>query len=110
MSRKRITASQWWSGADSTFRVLAEYLGMAKHAELREEGHDCGHTFRITVSGRGHSWGVVGETPPQHSDADWWHDDGTVEVRAHNLRDALLLAAGLPMSAWPGLNDDEADA
>ena len=34
-------------------------------------------------------------------------DDGTVEVRAHNLRDALLLAAGLPMSAWPGLNDDE---
>ena len=80
-----------------------------KRAELREEGHNCGHTFRIQVSGRGHSSGVITDIPPTHSDANWWHDDGTVEVRAHNLRDALLLAAALPITAWPGLNepDDE---
>ena len=88
MKRKPIPAAQWWRNAEGTFRVVSEYLGMAKRAELRDEGHDCGHTFRIQVAGRGHSWGVVGDNPPRHSDADWWHDDGTVEVRAHNLRDA----------------------
>ena len=98
--------------ADALLDAAAERDALAeewayKGAELREEGHECGHTFRIQVSGRGHSCGVITDNPPTHSDADWWHDDGTVEIRAHNLRDALLLAAGLPMSAWPGLNDDE---
>ncbi len=69
----------------------------------------CGHTFRIRVEGRMHSSGVISDNPPVHSDANWWHDDGTVEVRAHNMRDALLLAAALPLTAWPGLNNDEAD-
>ena len=109
MKRQPIPAAQWWRNASETYRVVAEYLSMAKRAELRETGHDCGHTFRIQVSGRGHSCGVITDNPPTHSDADWWHDDGTVEIRAHNLRDALLLAAGLPITAWPGLNDDEAD-
>ena len=109
MSGTPIAAAQWWRYAERAFRTVSEYLGMAKRAELREEGHDCGHTFRIQVTGRGHSWGVVGDVPPQHSDDDRWHDDGTVEVRAHNLRDALLLAAALHITAWPGLNepDDE---
>ena len=109
MKRKPIPAAQWWRNAEGTFRVVSEYLGMAKRAELRDEGHDCGHTFRIQVAGRGHSWGVVGDNPPRHSDADWWHDDGTVEVRAHNLRDALLIAAALPVTAWPGLNEPDDD-
>ena len=87
--RRPIAAAQWWRAAEGTFRVVAEYLGMAKRAELREEGHDCGHTFRIQVTG------PLGRR--------------LVEVRAHNLRDALLLAAALPITAWPGLNepDDE---
>lgn len=96
MSRRApIPAASWWKGVSDTFRVIAEYLDMAKRAELRDEGHECGHTFRIHVSGRLHSSGVV-------------TDDGTVEVRAHNLRDALLIAATLPITDWPGLNEGEA--
>ena len=42
-----------------TEATFAEYLDMAKRAERRDEGHECGHTFRIQVSGRVHSSGVV---------------------------------------------------
>lgn len=100
MKRQPISAAQWWHTASGAFAVVAECLDMAKRAELREEGHECGHTFRIQVSGRGHSWGVITDNPPTHSDANWWHDDGTVEIRAHNLRDALLLAAAKPLAEW----------
>lgn len=111
MSRRApIPAANWWKGVGDTFRVIAEYLAMAKRAELRDKGHECGHTFRISVEGRLHSSGVVTDNPPTHSDADWWHNDGTVEVRAHNLRDALLIAATLPVTDWPGLNDDDSEA
>ena len=95
-----------WRNASETFAVVAECLDMAKRAELRDVGHDCGHTFRIRVEGRLHSSGVVTDIPLIHSDADWWHDDGTVEVRAHNLRDALLLAAAKPLAEWV-MPDDE---
>lgn len=101
-------AANWWKAAADTFMVLADYIHMAKRAERRDEGHECGHTFRIQVSGRLHSSDVVTDNPPTHSDANWWHDDGTVEVRAHNLRDALLIAATLPITDWPGLNEGEA--
>ena len=109
MKRKPIPAAQWWRNASETFKVVVEYLAMAKRAELRDVGHECGHTFRIQVSGRGHSWGVITDNPPTHSDADWWHGDGTVEIRAHNLRDALLLAAAKPLAEWvmPDDKDEE---
>ena len=106
MKREPIPAAQWWRNASETLAVVAEYLDMAKRAELRDVGHDCGHTFRIRVEGRLHSSGVVTDIPLIHSDADWWHDDGTVEVRAHNLRDALLLAAAKPLAEWV-MPDDE---
>ena len=106
MKRKPIPAAQWWRNAPETFKVVAGYLDMAKRAELRDVGHDCGHTFRIRVEGRLHSSGVVTDIPLIHSDADWWHDDGTVEIRAHNLRDALLLAAAKPLAEWV-MPDDE---
>ena len=106
VKRQPIPAAQWWRNASETFKVVAEYLDMAKRAELRDVGHDCGHTFRIRVEGRSHSSGVVTDIPLIHSDADWWHDDGTVEVRAHNLRDALLLAAAKPLAEWV-MPDDE---
>ena len=106
MKRQPIPAAQWWRNASETFKVVAECLAMAKRAELRDVGHDCGHTFRIRVEGRLHSSGVITDNPPTHSDANWWHDDGTVEVRAHNLRDALLLAAAKPLAEWV-MPDDE---
>ena len=109
MIRSNITSGQWWRVVGDFWTPITEALTRAKKADERETGHDCGHTFRIRVEGRLHSSGVVTDNPPVHSDADWWHDDGTVEVRAHNLRDALLLAAALPMTAWPGLADTEAD-
>ena len=109
MKHQPITAAQWWHTASGAFAVVAECLAMAKRAELCDVCHDCGHTFRIRVEGRLHSSGVVTDIPLIHSDADWWHDDGTVEIRAHNLRDALLLAAAKPLAEWvmPDDKDEE---
>ena len=97
MGRGRITAGFWWKSAEDTFdKVIREYLTRAQKAERDEKGHDCGHRFEITVRSSLHVSG-----PGEHADADWWSDgDRPVEVRAHNLRDALLIAASLPLSDW----------
>ena len=50
MKRQSITAAQWWHAASGAFAVVAECLAMAKRAELRDEGHNCGHEFTTTAS------------------------------------------------------------
>ena len=110
MKRKPIPAAQWWRNASETFnKVVAEYLAMAKRAELRDEGHNCGHEFTITAVSRGH-YTVVGD--PTHKDAPEWAAGDyvptmTTRVRAHNLRDALLLAAAEPLAEWVTDEDEE---
>ena len=107
MKRHPIPAAQWWHTASGAFAVVAEYLDMAKRAELRDVGHNCGHEFTITVMTRGH-YTVVGD--PTHHDAPEWAASDympmTIKVRAHNLRDALLLAAAEPLAEWV-MPDDE---
>lgn len=60
-------------------------------------GPDDGHTFRLTHSSRG-SYAIA--DVPGHTDSDHWGPPSTVEVRAWNLRDALLAAARLRLDAW----------
>ena len=108
MKRQSITAAQWWHAASGAFAVVAEYLAMAKRAELRDVGHNCGHEFTISVVTRGH-YTVVGD--PTHHDAPEcaagdYLPTMTIKVRAHNLRDALLLAAAKPLAEWV-MPDDE---
>ena len=108
MKRQPIPAAQWWRNASEAFRVVAECLAMAKRAELRDEGHNCGHEFTITAVSRGH-YTVVGD--PTHRDAPEcvagdYVPTMTTKVRAHNLRDALLLAAAEPLAEWV-MPDDE---
>ena len=102
-----IPAAQWWRCASETFKVVTECLDLAKRAEMRDVGHDCGHEFTVTSVCRGH-YTVVGD--PTHHDApeapacDYM--PMTIKVRAHNLRDALLLAAAEPLAEWV-MPDDE---
>ena len=108
MKRKPIPAAQWWRNASETFKVVAECLDKAKRAELRDVGHNCGHEFTISVVTRGH-YMVVGD--PTHHDAPEcaagdYLPTMTIKVRAHNLRDALLLAAAEPLAEWV-MPDDE---
>jgi hypothetical protein len=106
-AREPIPAAFWWQSAGNDFeRVIREFLARAKAADLRDAGHDCGHEFTVTVTMRGHSSGVVGEEPPTHSDANYEDTMRPVTVRAHNLRDALLLAAAEPLSSWLEAEDD----
>lgn len=95
--RERIPASSWWRSLGDTFdKVCREYIRKAQAVEKAEKDHDCGHRFEITVRSSLHVSG-----PGEHTDADWWSDnDRPVAVRAHNLRDALLVAATLPLSDW----------
>lgn len=68
-------------------------------------GHECGHRFQFIVRSSLHISG-----PGEHVDADWWGTaDGPVEVRAHNLRDALLAASALPLHVWFDHGRDEAE-
>lgn len=83
-------------------------LTKAKTAEQQEKGHDCGHEFTVTVTSRGHSSGIYGEPDSPHSDANYADTMRPVTVRAHNLRDALLLAAAEPLSSW--FEDESEDA
>jgi hypothetical protein len=95
--RKRIPAGFWWRSLGDTFdKVCREFITRARAAEQAEKGHECGHRFEVTVRSSLHVSG-----PGEHTDADWWSaDDRPVVVRAHNLRDALLIAATLPLSDW----------
>ena len=61
--------------------------------------HECGHQFTIRVSIVGHS-GISGEGPESHIDANYADELQPVTVRASNLREALLKATELPLSAW----------
>lgn len=103
---RRISSAQWWRQVDETFRhELRYFIEKAKateKAELREAGaeHDCGHQWEITIRSSMHSSGIVGQGPKTHRDANWWDSNPPVVVRAHNLRDALLVAAALPITAW----------
>lgn len=100
----RIPAAYWWRSAGDTFdKVIREFLNRAQKAEQAETGHECGHTFEIVVRSRGH-YGVAGEPPEGHTDANYWDDNQPVQVRAHNLRDALLVAATRPLSDF--IEDD----
>ena len=108
MKRQPIPAAQWWHNASETFKIVAEYLAKAKRAELRDVGHDCGHEFTITAVTRGH-YTLVGDST--HKDAPEWaagdYMPMTIKVRAHNLRDALLLAAAEPLAEWVMPDEDE---
>ena len=111
VKRQPIPAAQWWRNASEAFKVVAEYLAMAKRAELRDEGHNCGHEFTITAASRGH-YTVVGD--PTHKDAPEraagdYVPTMTTKVRAHNLRDALLLAAAEPLAEWVMPDDEDED-
>lgn len=101
----RITSAQWWWQVDRAAKSLFELIGRAKRAEHAELDHDCGHRWEIIIRSSLHSSGVVGEVPPRHTDANYWDAQKPVIVRAHNLRDALLVAAYLPLSAW--VDDEE---
>ena len=71
---------------------------MTDEAKLaHEETPDEGHTFRITVTSRGASK-VVGEE--HNTDANWWSDPWTIEVREFSLAAALRKAARVPFATW----------
>jgi hypothetical protein len=111
MSKVRVPASFWWESLFDTWnKVCTEFIKRAQKAELEEKGHECGHLFEISVHSRGH-YGIVGKGPESHKDADWMAADEpmTVQVRAHSLKQALLIAATLPLNDWWPEEDEEPD-
>lgn len=104
----RRIAPFWWQSLGRNFdNVDHEFIKRALAAEKKETGHECGHRFEISVRSAGH-YGIAGRGPESHSDAPYFESDVpmVVEVRAHNLRDALLVAATLPLNDW--MPDEEA--
>lgn len=96
----------WWSSLSHNFdRVAREFIKRARAAEQVDQGHECGHRFEIAIRSSLHVSG-----PGEHTDADWFSDSGPVTVRAHNLRDALLIAATLPLSKWLPGEDEPVEA
>jgi hypothetical protein len=63
-----------------------------------DEGPETGHRYRFTIA----SCSAVrdAQDPGHVTDAEWWGQLRTVEVRAHSLKDALLKAAELPNQVW----------
>lgn len=107
----RIPASAWWSSLDGAFQGACKpFIAKAQQAERDEKGHDCGHEWTVTIESRAHSSGIYGEPDSPHSDANWTDNSGPVTVRAHNLRDALLVAAALPLDDWFPDDDPAPDA
>lgn len=95
----------WWRSLGDNFeKVDREFIKRAVAAEKAETGHECGHRFEISIRSSLHTSG-----PGEHTDADWFGDSGPVTVRAHNLRDALLIAATLPLNDWMPDEDDGDD-
>lgn len=72
---------------------------------MQSDSPEDGHTFRITVVSRG-SYAVEGV--PGHKDAEWLEDDPfEIEVRAWDLKTALLKAVCRPLHEWlPEEKDD----
>lgn len=108
--RERIRAAFWWQSLSTTFKnVDSEFIKKAQEADKAETGHECGHRWEINVRSAMHS-GIAGEGPESHKDSEYFESDPTmvVEVRAHNLRDALLVAATLPLNDWM-LDEEDAD-
>lgn len=105
-ARPKITAAYHWGSVYANINLLAEFVRVARKATLRETGHECGHTFRVTVECRGHS-SVVGD--PDHHDATEF--DGlpsSIEVRANSLAGALAVALTVPFASWfPDYEGDE---
>lgn len=100
--KKETRAPFWWGSLARNFDTVdREFIKRALAAEKKETGHECGHRFEISVRSAGH-YGITGEGPESHSDAPFFKTDVpmVVEVRAHNLRDALLVAATLPLDDW----------
>jgi hypothetical protein len=66
-----------------------------------------GHRFRFTVTHAG-SYGVVGEDG--HTDADWWSEPWSLEVRAWSLSAACRAAATADLQTWvlPGPSEHAA--
>jgi hypothetical protein len=100
-AKPQVPAVFWWRSLSDTFEnVCREFIARAQKAELAAKGHECGHEWTITIESRGHSSGIYGEPDSPHSDAKYTDTSGPVIVRAHNLRDALLVAATLPLNDW----------
>lgn len=80
-------------------------------SEVHGGGPPSGHTFEISVRSRmsGNVVNEHGEETHPHSDADWFGPPWSLRVRAWNQRDALRLAATLPITDWerPGIQRDE---
>lgn len=95
-AREPIRAAFWWQTVSNQFETsMREFIGKARKTERNETGHDCGHRFEISVRSSLHVSG-----PGEHTDADYFDGNKPVTVRAHNLRDALLVAATLPLGEW----------
>lgn len=95
-------APYWWRLLGNNFDAVdREFIKKAQAAERKETGHECGHRFQITIQSASHG-GITGEGPESHSDAPYFEGDEpmVIEVRAHCLRDALLVAATRPLNDW----------
>lgn len=105
MSIQKVSSARWWKEADEVFKYHLSWLidkaKLAEKAELlhAKAPHECGHRFEITIRSSSHG-GIEGLGPKSHKDANYWDELPPVVVRASSLRRALLVAAGLPGSAW----------
>lgn len=93
---------------DRSTKRRARYREMAEaviEALVKAQGKvdpddaDAGHRFEISIRSAGSS-SVVGDT--HHKDGEYFESDVPMSatVRAWNLRDALLLAVGVPLPTW----------
>ena len=78
----------------------------ARTSDRTPEGHNCGHEFTISAVSRGHYVGDTTHKDAPEPAAGDYVPTLTTKVRAHNLRDALLLAAAEPLAEWV-MPDDE---
>ncbi|WP_291378882.1 hypothetical protein [Demequina sp.] len=91
----------WLSPVDTIADFIVNELRaadteLAPTVRLESAGPEAGHTFEVSVRSRP-SANVVGE--PKH-DADWFSEPDVLRVRAWNRRDALRMAAQVPMPDW----------
>lgn len=98
-SLMKTSSASWWQQVRVSLDTITEEISRAQRAELVETGHECGHRFEISVRSATHA-GVAGEGPESHSDAPFLDATSTIVVRAHNLRDAFLVAASAPLTDW----------